>query len=86
MTMGKLNGSYNADFPIGTTVRIAQRSVLEDFLKNWKLHNPIMPEQLDFAEYVGEIDWLGYYHGGDELYRLRGVPGIWHAQFLERVS
>jgi hypothetical protein len=23
------------------------------------------------------------HHGGDELYKLKGVPGIWHEQCLE---
>jgi hypothetical protein len=30
-----------------------------------------------------ESDAAGYYHGGDVLYTLTGVRGIWHEQCLE---
>lgn len=26
---------------------------------------------------------IGYYHGGDELYWLKGVPGVWHERCLK---
>jgi hypothetical protein len=80
--MGTLNGSYNADFPKGTRVRIADRSALEKFRSTWKLHNPLRPEQLEFAGQSAIVKSVGYYHGGDELYELTGVPGIWHAACL----
>jgi hypothetical protein len=40
---------YEASHPVGSTVRIARLPVLEDFLRSWKYHNPLSPEQLQFA-------------------------------------
>ncbi|HEY2711221.1 MAG TPA: hypothetical protein VGI60_01805 [Chthoniobacterales bacterium] len=76
--MGTTNGAYKADFPVGTRVRIGDRAELERFHREWKLHNPLQAGQLEFAGRVGTIVDVGYYHGGDELYQLQDVPGIWH--------
>jgi hypothetical protein len=81
--MGKTKGLYQAEFPKGSSVKIANRSSLEDFLRTWTLHNKLEPEQLNFADQIAEVESVGFYHGGDELYRLKGVPGIWHEQCLE---
>jgi hypothetical protein len=80
--MGKNRGPYNADFPVGTKVRIADRGFLEDFKKTWQYHNPLIPEQFLYAGTIAEVRALGYYFGGDELYWLKGVPGVWHEQCL----
>ena len=77
-TLGKTKGKYEADFPEGTFVKIISRSELEKFRKVWKFHNPLQPEQLDFADKTAKVKEVGYYHGGDELYDLEGIPGIWH--------
>src|SRR5687768_16864632 len=45
-TMGRVNGPYNADFPEGTRVRIADRTALGAFRTTWKLHDALRPEQL----------------------------------------
>jgi len=82
MRMGKKRGPYNADFPVGTRVRIASRAFLEEFKNTWKYHNPLILEQLRYAGTTAEVEKLGYYHGGDELYRLKNVPGVWHEQCL----
>jgi hypothetical protein len=37
---------------------------------------------LTHAGAIAEVEKLGYYHGGDELYWLKGVPGVWHEQCL----
>jgi hypothetical protein len=71
------------EFPIGSLVKIATRSSLEDFMRTWKLHNKLMPEQLEYAGTSGKIKSVGFYHGGDELYQIEGVPGIWHECCLE---
>jgi len=80
--MGRTRGPYNADFPVGTKVRIANRAFLEEFKRTWQYHHPLLPDQLDHAGAITEIERLGYYHGGDELYWLRGVPGVWHEECL----
>ena len=80
--MGRIRGPYNADFPVGTKVRIANRTSQEEFSRTWRKHHPLQPYQLDYAGVIAEVEKLEYYHGGDELYWLRGVPGVWHEQCL----
>jgi hypothetical protein len=84
--VGKHNGPYDADFPKGTIVRVASQVELEEFRATWKLHNPLKQEQLAFAGSVAKVVGVGYYFGGDELYRLEGIPGVWHECCLEPVE
>jgi hypothetical protein len=44
------------------------------------------PEQLRFADKIAKVKSVGFYHGGDELYELKGVPGMWHEQCLRAVE
>jgi hypothetical protein len=81
--MGKTKGPYREEFPVGTIVRIAARSELEKFMDEWEFHNKLQPEQLEYSGRVGKIKSVGFYHGGDELDQIEGVPGIWHEQCLE---
>jgi hypothetical protein len=80
--MGRIRGPYNADFPAGTKVRIANRAFLEDFSRTWRYHHPLQTQQLDHAGAIAEVEKFGYYYGGDELYWLLGVPGVWHERCL----
>lgn len=73
---------YKEAFPTGSQVRVADRPVLEQFLKTWKFHNPLEAEQLAFAGKSAKVAKVGFYHGGDPLYVLDGIPGIWHEQCL----
>jgi hypothetical protein len=84
--MGKTRGAYKLEFPEGTLVRIASRPELERFLREWHLHDPLQPEQLDFADRVTTVARTGIYHGGDELYSLDDIPGIWHECCLRAVG
>jgi hypothetical protein len=81
--MGKTRGPYNEEYPMGTLVKVASREALEEFLRTWKYHNKLSPEQLEYAGKTGKIKWLGFYHGGDELYQMEGIPGIWHEECLK---
>lgn len=72
-----------AKYPDGSTVRVATRPKLEDFLHSWKLHNKLQPNQLEFAEHTAKVKRSYMYHGGDILYELEDVPGVWHEQCLE---
>jgi len=76
--MGKTRGPYKEEYPVGSRVKIAERDMLEDFMRTWKLHNRLQPEQLDYAGKSGNVKSVGFYHGGDELYQIEGVPGVWH--------
>jgi hypothetical protein len=84
--MGKLNGPMNADFPVGTKVRIKSREFLEEFQRSWKLHDPLKDVQLELSGQIGTVSWLGYYFGTDELYALEGIPGVWNEPCLEPVE
>jgi hypothetical protein len=77
---------YQEKFPKGSVVRIADRSFLEGFLKTWKFHNKLRPLQLSYAGQITEVKSVGFYHGGDVLYELKDVPGIWRESCLEAVS
>jgi hypothetical protein len=76
--VGKTRGPYKEEFPAGTNVRIVDRPRLEEFVRDWKLHNPLKTEQLEFAGAQARVRTVSFYHGGDELYTLEGVPGTWH--------
>jgi hypothetical protein len=75
---------YKALFAAGSRVRILDRSALEQFLETWKFHDPLKPEQLAFAGKAAKVASVGFYHGGDQLYVLEGVPGVWHEQCITR--
>jgi hypothetical protein len=84
--MGKTKGPYNAEFPVGTWVRVADRGTLEKFMAEWKWHHPLESFQLQFAGQRVQVESASVYHGGDELYQLKGVPGIWHESCLEAAA
>lgn len=74
---------YAADYPKVTLVKIATRQDLEKFRDTWRLHHPIQPEQLQYADQVDRVSSVGYYHGGDVLYWLEEFPGTWHECCLQ---
>jgi len=69
---------YQEQFPIGTTVRISERPELERFRREWQFHHKLEVEQLSYAGRTARVRNVGFYHGGDVLYHLDGVPGISH--------
>ena len=81
--MGKRNGLYVADFPVGTTVRIKSRGYLQGFQRAWKFHHPLQEAQLEYAGSAAKVFSVSFYHGGDELYSLENVPGIWNEDCLD---
>lgn len=80
--MGRTRGPYNAEYQTGTSVRIETRQALEAFVREWKWHHPLQPNQLSFADAVARVKEVSFYHGGDELYQLEGIPGLWHEENL----
>ena len=74
---------YNARYPVGTSVRVANLEALKSFRESWAYHHKLVDEQLDFAGQIAVVKGVGYYHGGDPLYELQGVPGTWHEVCLE---
>jgi len=77
---------YEAVFDIGSEVAIASRSDLEEFARTWRFHNPLRPEQLAHAGKVTRVLKIGFYHGGDPLYELKGIPGVWHEVCLRKAG
>jgi hypothetical protein len=73
---------YKEAFPQGTRVRIADLAYLEFFKNEWKYHHKLQPEQLSFANRETIVRGVGFYHGGDPLYSLDTIPGLWHEQCL----
>lgn len=73
---------YEASFGVGSSVRVADRATLQRFLETWQHHNRLAPEQLSFAGKIAKVEQVGFYHGGDPLYVLKGVPGVWHEECL----
>ena len=69
---------YEAAYPEGTMAKVAPRQDLEKFHETWRFHHPLQPSQLQYADRTAPINWVGYDHGGDVMYQLEGIPGIWH--------
>jgi hypothetical protein len=69
-------------FQPGDTVRIADAETLAGFARTWKLHHPLEPDQLPFAGKTAMVTDSSMYFGGDILYTLEGVPGVWHQRLL----
>lgn len=77
---------YEGKFPQGTLVQVALLQVLEKFRSTWKYHHPLQPEQLQYAGLQGKIASVGFYHGGDILYQIEGIPGTWHECCLQSAA
>jgi hypothetical protein len=83
--VGKTKGLNVAEFEVGSQVRIADREFLESFLEAGQYHNELEPEQLDYADHVAKVKEVTFFHGGDEIYSLEGIPGVWHEECLRGV-
>lgn len=73
-------------YPVGSRVVIAERADLERFRMEWKLHDQLEQRQLRYAGVGASVRAVGFYHGGDALYSLRGVPGVWHERCLQAAT
>jgi hypothetical protein len=74
-----------AKYKAGAAVRICERSELEEFKRTWKYHHKLEPPQFGYAGVATTVEQSFMYHGGDILYKLAGVPGIWHERLLRAV-
>lgn len=83
--MGKTRGVNQAEFEVGTEVRVADRDFLQNFMEEGQYHHDLEPEQLDFAGKVAKVARVEFFHGGDEIYTLAGMPGVWHEECLAAV-
>ena len=78
----KLRSRHNEQFPVGTRVQIVGRQQLEEFRRSWRHHHPLTLEQLAFPGRPAVVRNVAFYHGGDVLYELEGIPAMWHAPCL----
>ena len=44
--MGKTKGPMQQEYPSGSLVKIAKREALDEFMRTWKYHHKLQPEQL----------------------------------------
>jgi hypothetical protein len=77
---------YKEAFPAGTSIRVADRPFLELFIKEWKYHHKLTPDQLAYADQKTIVTTVGFYHGGDPVYALDGIPGIWLESCLRKAE
>jgi hypothetical protein len=77
---------YVEAYPVGTKVVVAPRPDLEEFRLKWRWHNPLAESQLQFAGTEARVKPVGFYHGGDVLYVLKKIPGVWHEACLRGAS
>lgn len=73
---------YKEAFPVGSKVYIADRAFLDEFKRTWEYHHKLRPEQLTYAGRQTTVAEVGFYHGGDPVYTLSDVPGLWLEQCL----
>ena len=83
--MGKTKGLNKAEFEVGSEVRVADRAFLESVFEAGQYHNELEPEQLEYANRVAKVKAVNFFHGGDEIYTLEGVPGVWHEECLTAI-
>jgi hypothetical protein len=76
---------YKATFPVGSQVRIISAPALDEFARHWHYHHKLRPEQMRYAGTIATVQEVSFYHGGDQLYVLEGVEGIWNEPCLEAV-
>jgi hypothetical protein len=69
--------AYKELFSIGTKVRVGDGAFLMKFKETWKYHHKLETEQLDYAGRTAIVKKVGFYHGGDVVYELTDIPGVW---------
>lgn len=78
-----MSDPYKATFPEGSRVRVISRVALERFAHDWEYHHKLLSEQMEFAGTTATVKGVSFYHGGDQLYVLENLPGIWNEPCLE---
>ncbi len=73
---------YQETYPVSSKVQIVARENLDEFRATWKYHHKLTAAQLKYAGQLAEVAAVSFYHGGDVLYELKGVPGLWHEECL----
>jgi hypothetical protein len=74
---------YTARFAVGTQVSVVPEARLQEFRRTWRYHHALQDVQMPYAGARARVATVGFYHGGDVLYTLDNVPGIWHEACLD---
>jgi hypothetical protein len=77
---------YKATFAKGSKVRVIPKAALVAFARDWKYHHNLQSEQMEYAGATSTVKEVSFYHGGDQLYVLDNIPGIWNEPCLELAS
>ncbi|MGD1107227.1 MAG: hypothetical protein ABR865_09285 [Terracidiphilus sp.] len=67
-------------------MRVISRAALERFAQERSYHHKLLPEQMEFAGAAATVKKVSFYHGGDQLYVLENLPGIWNEPCLESLN
>jgi hypothetical protein len=67
---------YKEAFPIGVSVRVANRASLESFMIAWHYHHKLQPEQLRYAGRVTTVEKVGFYHGEPRYINWPAFRGV----------
>jgi hypothetical protein len=79
--------AYKEDFPRDSWVRIQSSYDLARFTRpTWTYHHPLSEEQLKCTGAMARVAGVAFYHGGDPLYTLEGLAGLWHEGCLEAID
>jgi len=57
----------------------------QSFLEAGQYHNELEEEQLAYAGRAAKVKDVSFFHAGDEIYTLEGIPGVWHEECLTAV-
>jgi RNAse (barnase) inhibitor barstar len=77
---------YKEQYAKGSRVRVRPVEALVHFRETWKFHHPLTEGMVSFAGREASVESVGFYHGGDVLYTLSGIPGTWHEACLQSAT
>ena len=72
--MGKTKGINNAEFEVGSEVKIADRAFLEAFLEAGQYHNELEPEQLAYRRQNRQSEGRRFLHRRRRDLHAAGFP------------
>lgn len=74
---------YWNKFVEGDEVTVLDRRSLEHFRSTWRYHHNVDDLMLEHAGRKSRIVSVAFYHGGNVLYALSGLPRMWHECLFE---
>jgi len=81
--MEEIMPDYHPIFKKGDKIKINDKDYLLNFQRTWKYHHNITDDQIKYAERLAAVKDVYIYHGGEVMYALKSIPGIWLEQLIE---